>query len=78
MTGAFSLVLFHFCVFRGHMDAVALLQELIAVPSVNPDHTTADDPLAGEARLAGDLARRFKELGATEVCFAALFFLQWL
>jgi acetylornithine deacetylase len=51
------------------MTAKALLKELIAIPSVNPDQVLnpEDDPHAGEERMAEFLAKKFKELGADEV-----------
>jgi acetylornithine deacetylase/succinyl-diaminopimelate desuccinylase family protein len=39
-----------------------LLTQLVAIPSVNPDHTD-DAAIAGEARLAGFLAERLERLG---------------
>lgn len=45
------------------MSVVALLQDLIRIPSVNPDNAPGTDR-TGEARLAGFLADRLRALGA--------------
>jgi hypothetical protein len=54
-------------------DMVGLLQQLIAIPSVNPDQvlSSGGDPtqggVCGEYRIAQELARQFRELGAEVV-----------
>ncbi len=45
------------------MEPVRLLRELIALPSVNPAFVPADDPAAGEGRVADYLATQAARLG---------------
>ncbi len=47
-------------------DVVELLQSLIRIPSVHPEHT-ADDTISGELNLAQHLAQRLHEMGANVV-----------